>query len=150
MISKRFIHRECVLCCSLATVSLHFFLPTTLPTFLWKPTKVRSPGAPGSFSTHSFCRSAVPQSTPCTTRLEPAQIDDNPPHSHLFSLIVPSPFVADSLEVHHAHSSCGRVRRHLIGFLHCFELFFRGELLSTLAAQKTVRKSDKMAPNSIR
>ena len=149
MISKRFIHRECVLCCSLATVSLHFFLPTTLPTFLWKPTKVRSPGAPGSFSTHSFCRSAVPQSTSCTTRLERAQIDDNPPHSHLFSLIVPSPFVAD-LSRCIVHTLHGRVRRHLIGFLHCFELCFRGELLSTLDGQKTMRKPDNMAPNSIR
>ena len=48
------------------------------------------------------------------------------------------------------HTLHGRVRRHLIGFLHCFELCFRGELPSTLAAQKTARKSDKMAPNSIR
>ena len=150
MISKRFIHRECVLCCYLACYSFPPFLSPHHPSYLGLETNTSpSPGAPGSFSTHSFCRSAVPQSTPCTTRLEPAQIDDNPPHSHLFSLIVPSPFVAD-LPRCIVHTLHGRVRRHLIGFLHCFELCFRGELLSTLAAQKTVRKSDKMAPNSTR
>ena len=69
-----------------ATVSLHFFLPTNLPTRSL-PTKSLetntspSPGAPGSFSTHSFCRSVVPQCTPSTTRLETAQIDDDTPHS---------------------------------------------------------------------
>ena len=48
-------------------------------------------GAPGAFPIHSFCRSAVPQCTPSTTRLEPAQVDDDTPHSHsTFSLLVPS------------------------------------------------------------
>ena len=68
-----------------AGVSLHFFLspPPFLPFFGNQPGtyKSPSPGAPGSFSTHSFCRSVVPQCTPSTTRLETAQIDDDTPHS---------------------------------------------------------------------
>ena len=92
MISKRFIHRECVLCCSLACYSFPPFLSPHHPSYLSLETnKSPSPGAPGSFSTHSFCRSAVPQSTPSTTRLEPAQVDDDTPHYHsTFSLLVPS------------------------------------------------------------
>ena len=133
-----------------ATVSLNFFLPTTLPTFLWKPTKVRlqallapfqpilSAGLPGPKALHAPHALNPPKSTIIRPILTCS-------HS-----LCPLPLSAADLSRCIVHTLHGRVRRHLVGFLHCFELCFRGELLSTLAAQKTVRKSDKMAPNSIR
>ena len=96
MISKRFTHRDCVICCCLARVSLHFFLSQNHPFYLSLETNPRTfhksvLGAPGAFPIHSFCRSAVIQCTPSTTRLEPAQVDDDTLHSHsTFSLLVPS------------------------------------------------------------
>ena len=113
----------------------------SFPPFLSLETNTSpSPGAPGSFSTHSSagCRALKPLHK--RTRLESAQVDDNPPHSHLFLLAVPSPFEAD-LSRCIVHTIHGRVWRHLIGFLHCFELCFRGELLSTLAGQNNRAKT---------